>query len=113
MPAVVTYWQLPDDDKDFLDFVQTTGTVLALPDRWVKRKEELALQPMVSYFQLHDRGQFSLEKHVLQISIDEHETSDGLRFGVPVMEPCVIAYERGRFLNGKLTLPNLSAYWDY
>ncbi len=115
MAAVVTYWQLPEDEKDFFDFLQGTETVLAVPDRWVESKEELVPQPISLLIERHDPNQlvFGLEKHLLGVRLEEHAVEGGIRFALPYMEPCVVAYRRGRCRNGKLALSNLSAYWDY
>ena len=38
MAAVVSFWQVPEDEKDLLEFIQGTGRVVALPDHWVGQK---------------------------------------------------------------------------
>ena len=30
MPAVVTFWQLPEDEQEFVEFLERTGDVLAV-----------------------------------------------------------------------------------
>jgi hypothetical protein len=30
--TIVTFWQLPDEEKDFVDFLLVTGPVVAIPD---------------------------------------------------------------------------------
>lgn len=115
MNTVVSFWQLPDDEKEFLAFLQGTGTILALPDRWVERKEELLPQPIVPFIEEQDPHQllFGLEEHFLGMIVEEHAVEDGTRFALPYMEPCVIAYRRGRMHNGKWGLSTLSAYLDF
>jgi hypothetical protein len=115
MAAVVTYWQLPEDEKDFLSFLQGTGNVLALPDRWVSSREELAPRPIPAFVDQYDPNQllFGLDSHVTTLRIEEHRVDGAPRFALPHMEPCVIAYGRGRLCDGKLAQSNLSAYWSY
>jgi hypothetical protein len=116
MPAVVTYWQLPEDEKEFLDFLLTTGKVVAMPDHWVKTTEELAPQSIDRFIQQHnpDQLKFGLERHPLQASVEAREFEGEVLFGVPVMKACVIGYSRGRLRDGNnLTQSNLAAYWDY
>jgi hypothetical protein len=115
MPAVVGFWQLPEDENEFLVFLQGTGTVLALPDRSVDTKEELVPQPIAAFLERHNPNQllFGLERHVRVIRVEEYSAEGRLRFVCPYMEPCVIAYSRGRLLGRKLAMSNLSAYWNY
>jgi hypothetical protein len=115
MPAVVTYWQLPDDEKEFLDFLLSTGSILAVPSHWVEAKEELVPQPIASFIEHYDPDQllFGLEEYVLRPAIERREFDRKLLFGVPCMKPCLITYSRGKLRNGKLPQSNLSAYLDY
>jgi hypothetical protein len=115
MPGVVGYWQLPADEKDLLDFLQGTGAILALPDNWVGTREGVVPQPIVPFIDQHDPDQFlfGLAKHVLQVRIEERTFEGVVYFGPAVMEPCLIAYRRGKLRSGQVVLSNLSAYWDY
>src|SRR5262245_60740135 len=111
MAAVVSYWQLPDDEKEFFEFLQSTGKILVLPDWGTKTKEELMSQPVIQYFREHDGGNLGLEAHVRLVRIIEHEPVDGFRFNLPYMEPCMMNYCRGKLDHGRLALSNLCAYW--
>jgi hypothetical protein len=115
MKSVITFWQLPADEEDFLVFLQGTGTILGLPDRWVEGKAELTPQPIVPFIEKHNPDQllFGLEEQLLDLRIAEHTVADGIRFALLPMEPCAITYRRSRMRKGKLGLSNLSAYWDY
>jgi len=116
MPAVLTYWQHPDEEEVFLDFLQGTGTVVAFPSHWVATKEELLPHPIGPFIKKTDPPQlrFGLEKQNLRIRIEEQSpTEDGLLFSLPHLEPCLIDYRRGRLFGRKLGQSNISAYWDY
>jgi hypothetical protein len=115
MRSVVTFWQLPEDEKDFLAFLLTTGNIVAVPSHWVKKREEITPQPIVSYIEKHDPIQlaFGLERYALQ-AVEAQVFEGEVLFGVTIMTACLIGYSRGRFRDGnKLTQSNLVAYWDY
>jgi hypothetical protein len=116
MAAVVTFWQLPEDEKKFLDFLLKTGNVVAMPAESVKIKKELVPQPIVPYIEQHDpvQLQFALERFAKQTEIEVIEHNGEKYFRRDYMSPCLISYRRGRCGDGKkLGLSNLSAYWDY
>src|SRR5216683_2935287 len=115
MPIVETYWQLADDEKEFLGFLDSTGRILSLPATWVESKRELIPQPIDQFVDQNDPDQllFGFAEDVLRAGVDERDFGSGLRFAVPYMKPCLLSYNRGRFRNGKLTQSNLSGYMDY
>ena len=116
MPAVITYWQVREDEDDFLAYLATTGNVVAMPDRWVKAKEELAPRPIVQHVRQDDPDQFvfGLEHHALAAVI-EPKARDGEEYlALAYMSPCLIMYRRGRIRDGnKLGQSNIAAYWTY
>jgi hypothetical protein len=114
MPTVVTYWQLPYDERDFLAFVESTGPVVAVPTHWAKGSEEFIPEPLSAFIQRHDPDQLllGLEGHV-QAAVQAREIDGTLVFGVPHMKSCVVSYGRGRLRGGKLAQSNLSAYSQY
>ena len=115
MPAVVTFWQLPEEEQLFLTYLESTGTVLALPDHWVKKKEDLSPRPIRAFIADHDPDQllFGLEEHLAQIPVErwEYEGQWGYQ-GPSAMDSCLIAYHRPKFRDEKkLGQSNLAAYW--
>lgn len=116
MPAVLTYWQVREDEEDFLAYLATTGNVVAMPDRWVKAKEELAPQPIVEYVRRNDpnRFVFGLEHHALAATIGPQEKDGEEYLALAYMSPCLIMYRKGRMRDGnKLGQSNIAAYWTY
>jgi hypothetical protein len=116
MPAVVTFWQLPEDEKDFLSFLLTTGNIVAIPDCWVKLKEDLAPKAVVSYIGEHDPGhlRLALEGHALQAVIETKELRGDPFFALDSMRSCVMTYSRGKLRDGnKPAQFNLSADYTY
>ena len=115
MPAVVTFWQLPDEEEAFLSYLENTGTVLALPDHWVKKKEDLSPLPIRKFIADRDPNQllFGLEERLAEIPVErwQHEGQWGYK-GPCAMDSCLIAYRRPEYRGkGKLGLSNLAAYW--
>lgn len=116
MLSFVTYWQLPpEDENEFLDFLQSTGTILSLPAHWAETKEELVPQPIATFIERHDPDQvlFGIEEHVLHEAPEVREFNGNIRFGIPVMKSRIITYRRGKIREGKLAQSNISAYLDY
>jgi len=116
VPAVVGYWQLQEDEDDFLNYLVTTGDIVALPARGVKAKQELSPQPIVQYVRRDNPSQFVFgqKHHALTAEIESKETGGEIYFILAYMDPCLIMYQRGRTRDGnKLGLSNLAAYWTY
>jgi hypothetical protein len=116
MPAVLTYWQLQEDEEDFLAYLTTTGNIVAMPDHWVKTKIELVPRPILDYVHENDPNQFvfGLEHHALAVEIEPREKDGENYLALASMSPCLIMYRRGRLRDGnRLGQSNLAAYWNY
>jgi hypothetical protein len=115
MPAVITFWQLPDEEKEFLDFLESTGHVVAIPVHWVKDRADLSPQPIRNFIEKHDpdRLYFGLESQLADVDIQpsEYEGEWGYK-GPSGADACLIGYDRPKFRSGtKLVQSNLAAYW--
>lgn len=116
MPAVRTYWQLPEDERDFLAFLMATGTIVGMPDHWTRTKEELAPQPIVTYIERDDPQQFlfGLEEYAREAVIEPKSRDGEQFFSVGFMSAHLIGYRRGSIRDrNKLGQSNLAAYWEY
>jgi len=113
MPEVVTYWQVPDDESEFLAFLEGTGLVKAVPASWTETSEELAPERIRSFIERHDLAQLLFGKGELQDEIISQRFGDKLLFGVPEIKSCVIGYGRGKLHHGTVTQSNLSVHWEY
>jgi hypothetical protein len=116
MRSVVTFWQLPEDEDEFLGFLLTTGKIVAMPWHWAKRLEELSPQPLVPYIKQHDPDQLrlGLEEYARRADIEPQEHDGEKYFSIAPMSPCLICYSRGKLRDdNKLIKSNLFAYWDY
>jgi hypothetical protein len=115
MPSVVTYWQTTEDESDFLRLLRSTGGAVALSASWMNTKDELVPQDVEAFLDRYDPDQLLLaqdEDAFLQ-EIESREFHGDLRFGIPPMKACTIAYRRGKLRNGRLGQSNISAYLDY
>ncbi len=120
MPAVVTFWQLPGDEKDFLRYLKKTGNVLGIPDLAQKSLEALTPQPLEDCFETPDDFYLGLDEFARSAPIKEFEyqgEEEGRKgerlFALDYMSPCLIHYTRPRIRNGKLGQSNLYAYWEH
>lgn len=115
MPAVVTFWQLPDEEEVFLRYLESTGIVVAMPDHWVKNKEELFPQPIRKFIAEHNPDQllFGLEQQLTNLSFEPREHAGERGFMYPdTMKISVLVYSRPKYRDkGKLGESNLAAYW--
>jgi len=117
MSAVVTFWQLPDEEEEFLCYLESTGTVLALPDYWVKKREDLCPISIRAFIANHNPDQllFGLQQYLHDVPVEErlHE-GEVLYVGPSAMESCLISYRRGKMRNDHmLGQSNLAAYWTH
>jgi hypothetical protein len=113
MAGVVGYWQLPEEERQFLAFVEGTGDILAVPTYWAETRAEMAPERITSFIDRLDPGDLYFGPSELQWDIEARHFGDKLLFGVSQMMSCVVGYDRGRLRDGEITLSNLSVYWDY
>jgi hypothetical protein len=71
VPAVLTFWQLPEEESLFFAYLSTTGRILAMPSRWQGKKEGLDPRPVESFLQSDEKEfRFGLEEHVRQAKLE-------------------------------------------
>jgi hypothetical protein len=115
MSSVVTYWQLPNDEKEFFEFLRSTGNVLAVPDAWFDAKQELVPEPLLTFLENSDPTHFSfgLEECLPDLKVESHDFNGSIKFGFSLMASPLIGYDRGLPRNGELPQSNLCAYVNY
>jgi hypothetical protein len=117
MPSVVTYWQLPEDEEEFLDFLVKIGAVMAIPTGpWRRTRAELCPRPVARYIEQDDPSSlyFGLQQHIGEEDIEAREQDGEMFFTISDTKSCVIGYDRGRLRKGnKLGQSNIYAYWKY
>ena len=115
MPAVATYWQMPQDESDFLAFLLSTGNVMAVREQ-AETKAELEPRPFLEYIREVNPNQvfLGLEQYARTASLGIRMVDGNQQFSIASMSACLISYSRGRIRDGdKLTQSNMAAYWDY
>lgn len=115
MRSVLTFWQLPQDERDFFEFLASTGAIVAAPEYWAETPQEASVQPLAEFAGRRDMQRFSfgLAQLFNDDDIREHLFDGVVRFGRSPMSPIAIGYDRSVFHENKLTLSNLCAYFDY
>lgn len=120
MRTVHTFWWHPEEETDFLRFLEGTGYVVALPFDEKKDPQELTSLPIVDFLSQSNPSDlfFALEEHARKLVITSFEKTVDEQsiqvFRVSSIESCVIDYERCQLTNyRKLTPVNFCAYWDY
>jgi hypothetical protein len=114
MPAVLTFWQFPEEEPALLDLLQQTGKILAVPGQWVKNQKVLAPQPIRSLVKKNDPNDvfFGLEPYALTAFIEAKELEEELFYAVSLADSCLVGYSRGKFRSEKkLGFSNLYAYY--
>ncbi|VTS04882.1 hypothetical protein [Tuwongella immobilis] len=113
--SVFTFWQMPEEEVALLDFLDSTGAVVAYPAHWVKTLEEASPCPVRSYLAEHnpDQVDLGLGTHDADVTIESQEKGREQFFYVTSMQSCLIGYSRPRFRScNQLGQSNLAAYLD-
>lgn len=116
MVAGFTFWQLPDEEKAFLDFVDGTGTIVAIAQGPVDSDKELLLRPFREYIDTHDPTLlfFGPREHVLLAVVEPLGHGETKQLFITHHTSCLLRYERGGFRgeSGELSPFALSGYWQ-
>jgi hypothetical protein len=115
MPAVLTYWALPGEESELLEFIKASGEVVAVRSAWSGRKEDLILRPLIALIEQHDQTSLYIGlAQYLHEGCIEARLFDGKRlFGVSDLRSNVVGYSRAKFHSGQLSRFNLYAYWSH
>jgi hypothetical protein len=116
MPTVFSFWRLPEEEQDFLAFLDKSGGAVAIPFERFRRKEDMVFQPISELLESEnpDAVLFSLQNLADQLRI--HAVSDdlGTYYTASPMDSSMIAYERGKLsTDRKLGVTSLAAYWKF
>lgn len=114
--SVLACWWLPEEEAHFLDYVEKTGDVLALPAEGAESMEKLTPRPLRAYI-LRDKPPsvvFGLDKYFTP-ELTQYAKSEEPKghYRVSVPESCVIEYTRAVLEDGQLSVANLSFYTGY
>ena len=115
MTASVKYWRLPEEERDFVSFVDSIEPAVALAPRTVAKPEQLEWKPLANAFASEEgRYLITLERLLPQIRILETTGTEGPGYKVDVVASPVLMYYRGRMIApNRLVSSSLSADWQF
>jgi hypothetical protein len=115
MTRAFTFWQLPHEELAFLDFLETTGRVVAYTDKGFRTIDEACAWPIRDYFALQPaQCLLGIESPSTPIAIREKESDDARFLFVDLMGSCLIAYGRPQLRDGNLlSQSNVAAYLNF
>jgi hypothetical protein len=115
MAVNATFWWLPDDEAEFLSFVENEGRVIALPlELSAPVTEDLAYSPK----QLIGRDQSArmflvLRSHLQQLEYVPYDKDGVTLFGIGAINSPVVSYKRSVLRESKtLSQASVSFYSD-
>jgi hypothetical protein len=113
---VLTFWQLPEEEEEFLDFLLSTGVVVAYPNHWVMTSEETEPQPLRRCLAQSNPKQclLGLDSDAAHVVVGAKSQENEHFLSVDVLASCLIGYSRPQFRGEcKLGQSNLSASLQY
>jgi hypothetical protein len=114
MPTVITYWQLPADDNDFITYLCRTEGAVMIPNKPVPDRAMLLPRSIIELRRCKEaRVDLSVDRFVASLPVDAMLHKGTELFSIRLMEACTIGYRRPYFRDGKLARSNLAAYWEY
>lgn len=116
MTASVTYWRLPDEESDFVDYLESSAEpVLVLPVRTYSKVEDVRWMPPREAFGSNDSSflitpaKFAPAARVVRV-----DRPDGQGFKVHPGKSPVVFYTRGNLAApNRLYTSAISADWTY
>jgi hypothetical protein len=110
MTATVQYWRLPEEEQDMVDYLRSTGSIMALPVRRVAKPEDLVWKP-VDEALLEPDASFLLTLAELVPQMQLHQNEEG--YAADVTKTPALLYARGQLVTPqRLSSTSLSAEWD-
>ena len=115
MASVVGYWQVADDEQAFLEYLSTTGDVVAISGAWLESPDLFEPVPIADFIERDNPSGllFGLRKLFDMDKYDEREFEGRKQFCIPHMNSNSIGYDRGLLAERRLPLSNLSMYSSF
>jgi hypothetical protein len=114
--SVIGFFWFPDEEASFLDFLDTTGSILALPFERLADSKLATPKPLREFILLQDPTQLFLTPSSLEpeVVVSRFMLNESEVFRVDDMNSPVLGYQRARTdAAGVLHMGNLYGYWDY
>jgi hypothetical protein len=113
MSTVVTFWQLPEEEPAFLDYLKSTGDIVGIP--WSKVTDRALLEPApLQTLISQDPDSVLLGQRELlgEIPINTFNEDGSTTYAVAVSKAPMLIYGRGKWrAKNKLGASNLSGDW--
>jgi hypothetical protein len=108
--ASVQYWRLPDEEADLVEYLRSTGSIMALPTRRVAKPEDLVWKPVEETLRdADDSFLLTPAKFVPQMQL--HQDEEG--YAASVTKTPALLYSRGQLITPqRLSSTALSVDWD-
>ena len=116
MASAVTWWRLPEEEEDFITFLESADSTLALPLRTFERKEDVVFRPVRDVLTSDDFPRVLLTPASLAQQAEVIYIDTPLRKGYTVSQrkSQVLFYSRGQIIKPNvLSSSAVSADWDY
>jgi hypothetical protein len=113
MPTVVTFWRLPEEEPEFIEFLSSTGDVVWLPWQKVPDRSMLVPRPLDTLTtQDPDSVLLGLRDTLGEIPINTFAEGSRQSFAIVATEVPMLIYQRGKWRGQKkLGSSNLSGEW--
>lgn len=110
MTASVQYWRLPEEEADMIEYLRSTGSIMALPVRRVAAADALVWKPIDQALREPDAS-FLITLAELTAAMQLHHDEEG--YMASVTETPALLYSRGQLVApNRLSSTSFSAEWD-
>lgn len=113
MASVVTFWQLPEEEPLFLDYLESTGDIVGIP--WCKVPDRALLEPrplraLIS--QEPDSVLVGLREVLVELPINTFNEDGSKTYAVATSKVPMLMYSRGQWrAENKLGRSNIAGDW--
>jgi hypothetical protein len=115
MPHVM-FWRFPDEERDFLESLESIGQTMAVPFTQVRSREELAPLTLSELLAraAADSVLIGPAESVADVRIHEFHDNDGAYYVASHRDSPLLMYRRGRLMqDGSLSASALAGHWSY
>lgn len=113
MPAAVTFWRFPEEEEEFVRFLESSGPVVGVPKGKVQDRSKLTLLPLNELLAQDPSSVLIGIRGVLKdLPIRAYPDENGESYGVLFTHVPVLTYRRGRLLApNQLGASHISGDW--
>ncbi|HVU33810.1 MAG TPA: hypothetical protein VHE61_10270 [Opitutaceae bacterium] len=108
---VLTYWLCPDEEQEFIDFLETTGDIVAYTVEWKAKPDDIRPTDLRRIIESANPAQLMVGLRTGYTLVEKHVFDDRVKFNVTAHRSALLIYQRGRLLGRQLGQSNLAAYY--